>query len=49
MLRTGIEMFLQGELTKDKYNVVSYLFYFFFFPPAFFLYSGKMIEFHAVN
>lgn len=45
VLRTGIEMLLQRELTKDKYNVVSYL----FFSPAFFLYSGKMIEFHAVN
>lgn len=28
MLRTGIEMLLQRELTKDKYNVVSYLFFF---------------------
>lgn len=44
MLTTGIEMLLHGELKKDKCYVVSYFFF-----SAFFLCSGKMIEFHAVN
>ena len=34
MLRTGIEMLLHRELTKDKCNVASYLF-FFLLPPFF--------------